>query len=147
MLNYAVITRNYAYIFVLTATYEFRVSRKIHLCDHPTQYPQWSLPSSPWSWPGIASLTPSVRRIREFNVSNLMGLKRRIIDIGKSTAFNFLQNVLKCTIFSRLHLKFQKVILFMTQKFFCVKNINTGIKNAEFYADFKFVDVYLNKCP
>jgi hypothetical protein len=42
--------------------------------------------------------------------------------------------------------KVQKVLLFMTQQF-CVKNINTALKNAEFYADFKFVDVYLSKCP
>ncbi len=34
-----------------------------------------------------------------------------------------------------------------TQKKFFLKNINMGIKNAEFYADFKFVDADLNKCP
>jgi hypothetical protein len=28
-----------------------------------------------------------------FNVSNLMGIKRRMIDIGKKTTFYFLQNV------------------------------------------------------
>jgi len=27
-----------------------------------------------------------------------------------------------------------------------VKNINIGIKNAEFYADFKFVDAGVQKC-
>jgi hypothetical protein len=36
----------------------------------------------------------------------------------------------------------------MTQKIFFLKNINMGIKNAEFYADFKFVDADLKvpKC-
>jgi hypothetical protein len=28
-----------------------------------------------------------------------------------------------------------------------LKNINMGLKNAEFYADFKFADADLNKCP
>ena len=32
-------------------------------------------------------------------------------------------------------------------KNFFLKNINMGIKNAEFYADFKFVNADLNKCP
>jgi hypothetical protein len=35
----------------------------------------------------------------------------------------------------------------MIQKNFFFKNINMGIKNAEFFADFKFVDADLNKCP
>ncbi len=35
----------------------------------------------------------------------------------------------------------------MTQKFFSLKNINMGIKKTQFYADFKFVDADLNKCP
>jgi hypothetical protein len=34
-----------------------------------------------------------------FNVSNLMGIKRRMIDIGKKITFYFLQNVWKCTVF------------------------------------------------
>jgi hypothetical protein len=41
----------------------------------------------------------------------------------------------------------QKVHAIMTQKFFFLKNINIGIKNAEFYADFKFVDAGFQKCP
>ncbi len=44
-------------------------------------------------------------------------------------------------------LRLQKV-LFMTQKICFLKIINTGInKNGEFYADFKFLDANLNKCP
>jgi hypothetical protein len=32
-------------------------------------------------------------RLGGFNVSNLMGIKRRMIDIGKKITFYFLQNV------------------------------------------------------
>ncbi len=35
----------------------------------------------------------------------------------------------------------------MTPKKSFVKNINTGIKKAEFYADFKLVDNGFQKCP
>ncbi len=48
-------------------------------------------------------------------VSNLKGIKRRMIDIGKKITFYFLQNVWKCTVFSHLHLKFAKSAI-MTQK-------------------------------
>jgi hypothetical protein len=37
-------------------------------------------------------------------------------------------------------------LLIAPKKYF-LKNINMGIKNAIFYADFKFVDADLNKCP
>ena len=46
-----------------------------------------------------------------------------------------------------LHFKNPKNDAIMTQKKFFLKNINMGIKNAEFNADFKFVDADLNKCP
>ncbi len=48
--------------------------------------------------------------------------------------------------FSFLHLKYEKSAK-MTPKIFFLKNINMGIKNAEFHADFKFVDADLNKRP
>ncbi len=49
--------------------------------------------------------------------------------------------------FSHLHLKYAKSAI-MTQKNFFLTNIIMGIKkNAEFNADFKFVDADLNKCP
>ena len=49
--------------------------------------------------------------------------------------------------FSHLHFKIAKSAI-MTPKNFFLKNIIMGIKkNAEFYADFKFVDADLNKCP
>jgi hypothetical protein len=35
----------------------------------------------------------------------------------------------------------------MTKKKIFLKNITMGIKKKEFYADFKFVDADLNKCP
>jgi hypothetical protein len=54
-----------------------------------------------------------------------IGIKRRLTDIAK---------------------KYAKSAI-MTAKNFFLKNINMGIKNAEFYADFKFVDADLNKCP
>jgi hypothetical protein len=37
-----------------------------------------------------------------FNVSNLMGIKRRMIDIGKKITIYFLQTVIKCIVFSNL---------------------------------------------
>jgi hypothetical protein len=40
-----------------------------------------------------------------------------------------------------------KSLAIETPKNLSLKNINMGIKNAEFYADFKFLDADLNKCP
>jgi hypothetical protein len=45
-----------------------------------------------------------------------------------------------------LHLKFAKSGIVTPKKFF-VENIHMRIKNAEFYADFKFLDADLNKMP
>jgi len=47
---------------------------------------------------------------------------------------------------SHLHLKYAKSAM-MTQKIFFEKYQYGYQKNAEFYADFKFVDADLNKCP
>jgi hypothetical protein len=47
-------------------------------------------------------------------------------------------------IFSHLNLQFAKSA-FMNPKFVCVKNITMGIKNAVFYADFKFLDAHLKE--
>jgi hypothetical protein len=44
-------------------------------------------------------------------------------------------------------LKVCKKCYYDPKKFFLDKNINMGIKNAEFYADFKFVDAGFQKCP
>jgi hypothetical protein len=48
--------------------------------------------------------------------------------------------------FSHLHLKYAKSAN-MTQKIFFFKYQYGYQKNAEFYADFKFVDADLNKRP
>jgi hypothetical protein len=48
--------------------------------------------------------------------------------------------------FSHLHFKIAKSAI-MTPKNFSEKYQYGYQKNAEFYADFKFVDADLNKCP
>ncbi len=48
--------------------------------------------------------------------------------------------------FSHLHFKIAKSAI-VTQNIFFLKNINICIKNAEFYADFKFADVGFQQCP
>ncbi len=48
--------------------------------------------------------------------------------------------------FSHLNFKIAKSAI-MTQKFFLEKYQYGYKKNAEFYADFKFVDAGLLKCP
>jgi hypothetical protein len=65
-----------------------------------------------------------------FNVLNLKGIKRRMIDDDKTLLFPFSKS-LKIYIFSHLHSKFENTAI-MTQKFFPGKNINMGTKNAEF---------------
>jgi hypothetical protein len=52
-----------------------------------------------------------------FNVSNLMGIKRRMID-GKKITIYFFKNYLKCTVFWHVHLKFAKSAIMTQQKFF-----------------------------
>jgi hypothetical protein len=73
-----------------------------------------------------------------------------MIEIGKKITFYFLQNVRKCTIFSHLNFKIAKSAI-MGQNIFFLKNIkwvsNGYQKNAEFYADFEFVDAGFQKCP
>ncbi len=44
------------------------------------------------------------------------------------------------------YLKFAKSAIMTPKKLF-VKNINTGSKKTEFYADFKLVDAGFQKCP
>jgi hypothetical protein len=78
-------------------------------------------------------------------VSNLVGNKRRMIDIGKNLTFYFRKMFENAQFFRILHLKCAKSAI-MSQTNFFVKNINMGIKK-ECYADFKFLDADLNKCP
>ncbi len=112
------------------------------------QYPQWSLPSSPWSWPGKASLTPSIRRVGDFNVSNLMGIKRRIIDIGKKKLFNFFfAKCFKMYNFFAFVYKVSKSAIIYDPTIFCVKNINTGIKKRRIVCWFQIRWCLLEQMP
>jgi hypothetical protein len=69
-----------------------------------------------------------------------------MIDIGKKLLFNFYKMFENVQFFSLLHFKIEKRA-FMTQKLFFEKYQCGYQKHAEFYADFKFVDADLNKCP
>ncbi len=69
-----------------------------------------------------------IRGLQFFTVFGIsLWIKRRMIDIGRKKTFYFLQNVWKCTVFLRLHLKFAKSVI-MTQNIFFVKIVNMGIK-------------------
>ncbi len=63
-----------------------------------------------------------------------------MIDIIKKITFYFLLNVWKCTVFRICIQSFQKVLLWPPPLNFFLPKIEIGIKNAEFYADFEFVD-------
>jgi hypothetical protein len=75
---------------------------------------------------------------RGFNVSNLKGIKWRMIDIDKNYFYS-LQNVLKCTVCKKCYMTLNKIFLEKYQ--------NGFYKKAEFFVDFKFLDADLNKCP
>jgi hypothetical protein len=70
-----------------------------------------------------------------------------MIDIGKKITFYFLQNVWKCTVFFAYAFEVGKKCYYDQKKFFLEKYQYGYQKNAEFYADFKFVDAGLQKCP
>jgi hypothetical protein len=65
-----------------------------------------------------------------FNVSNLMGIKRRMIDIGKKITFFFLQNAWKCTVLFAFAFKVCNKCYYDPKKNF-LKNINMGIKKRK----------------
>ena len=69
-----------------------------------------------------------------------------MIDNDKKITFYFLQNVWKCTDFFAFAFKVCKKCYY-DPKFFLEKYQYMYKKNAEFYADFKFVDADLDKCP
>ncbi len=81
-----------------------------------------------------------------FNVSNLMGITRRMIDIVKKITFYFLQNVWKCLVFSHLNFKIAKSAI-MTQKIFLLKNINMGIKKRRILCWFQIRWCRLKQMP
>jgi hypothetical protein len=62
-----------------------------------------------------------------------MGIKRRMIDIGKTITFYFFAKCMKMYIFFRICIR-------SLQKKISPKNQYGYQKNAEFYADFQFVD-------
>ncbi len=75
------------------------------------------------------------------------GIKRRMLDISKKVTCYFLQNVWKMhSFFLICILSLQKVLLWPEKS--SVKNRERAgyQKNAEFYADFKFVDAVYQKC-
>ncbi len=53
-----------------------------------------------------------------FNISNLMGIKRGMINIGRKITLYFLQNVWKCAVFSHFHTKFAKSTIMTQNNFF-----------------------------
>ncbi len=75
-----------------------------------------------------------------------MGIKRRMIDIGKKITFYFSQNVRKCTVFSHLHLKYAKSAI-MTEKKNFLKNINMGIKKRRILCWFQICWCRLKQMP
>ncbi len=61
----------------------------------------------------------SICTIGGFNVSNLMGIKRRMMDIGKKITFYFLQNdCLKMYSFFRICIKCMQKVLLWPKNFF-----------------------------
>jgi hypothetical protein len=85
--------------------------------------------------------------IRGLQCFKLNGIQTENVRYLQKNNFLLFAKCLKMYSFSHLNLKYAKSAT-VTQKYFFLKNINMGIKkNAEFYADFKFVDADLNKCP
>jgi hypothetical protein len=76
-----------------------------------------------------------------------IGIKRRIIDNSKKITFYFFKNVGKCTVFFAFAFKVCKKCYYDPKKIFLGKYQYGYQKNAEFCADFKFVDAGFQKCP
>ncbi len=70
-----------------------------------------------------------------------------MIDIGKKITFYFLQNVWKCTVFFAFAFKVWKKCYYDPKEIFLEKYQYGFQKNAEFHADFKYVDASFQKCP
>ena len=81
-----------------------------------------------------------------FNVSNLMGIKRRMIDIGKKITFYFLQNVWKCTVFFAFAFKVCKKCCYDPKNFF-LKNSIMGIKKTRILCWFQIHWCRLKQMP
>ncbi len=75
-----------------------------------------------------------------------MGIKRRMIDIGKKINFYFLQNVWKCTVFFAFAFKVCKKSNYDPKKIF-LKNINMGIKKCRILCWFQIRWCRLKQMP
>ncbi len=67
--------------------------------------------------------------VRGFNVSNLMGIKRIMINNGKKITFYCFQNVWKCRVFWHFHSKFAKSAI-MTHKFLWPEEYQYGYQKT-----------------
>jgi hypothetical protein len=77
-----------------------------------------------------------------------IGITRRLIDIGKKITLLFAKCLKMYSFFRICILRLQKVLQYYDPKIFFLEKYQYGYqKHAEFYADFKFVDADLNKCP
>jgi hypothetical protein len=69
-----------------------------------------------------------------------------MIDISKKLIFTFCKMLENVQFFSHLHFKIAKSAIMTPKKFFLEKYQYGYQKNAEFYADFKFVGAGFQKC-
>ncbi len=78
-----------------------------------------------------SSVELSIRGLQFYTLFGIsIGIKRRLIDIGKKITFYFLQNVWNVQFFRICILRLQKVLLW-PNNFFLKKNINVGIKKTQ----------------
>jgi hypothetical protein len=80
---------------------------------------------------------------RGFNVYNL-GIKRRMLYIGKIISFYILKNVRKCSFCEKFHSKLAKSSILTPEIYLVLEGILLS-KNTEIYADSKFVDTSFKK--
>ncbi len=126
----------------------------------------WILTLEPWKLPWRLSLelkpsgTESIRtpvraiwtwmstcEVGGYNVSNLIGIKRRIIDTVLEKNYLLLfAKCLKMYIFSHLHLKLAKSAT-MIQKTFFLKNIKVGLKKRRILCWFQIRWCQLKQMP
>ncbi len=76
-----------------------------------------------------------------------IGIKRRMIDIGKKITFLLFAKCIKMYSFFRICIWSLQKVLLWPKKFISWKISIWVSKNSEFYADFKLVDAGFQKCP
>ncbi len=99
-----------------------------------------------WAISIFPGLTDPSYTVGGFNVSNLMGITWRKIDIGKKITFYFLQNVWKCTVFFAFAFKVWKKCYYDPKKFF-LTNIIMGIKKRRILCWFQIRWCRLKQMP